>query len=116
MGDACLSTGVIAMQDRLTVKVPDSLRNRVRAIADRRGETVSEVVRSALWEYVAAVEPEQPKPASGEWTPKTLLGRKLWEIRARGLVTSPSLDSWDDLLRELADRRGERQYAETDIR
>ena len=38
----------------LVVKVPESLRRRVRTIARSRGETVSQVVREALFEYVAA--------------------------------------------------------------
>ncbi|NOX62684.1 MAG: hypothetical protein GXP42_12170 [Chloroflexi bacterium] len=42
----------------LVVRVPESLRQRVKAIAHLRGETVSDVVREALLDYVAAGETE----------------------------------------------------------
>ncbi len=45
----------------LVVKVPESLRRRLRTIARSRGETVSQVVREALFEYVAAGEKEATK-------------------------------------------------------
>lgn len=42
----------------LVVKVPLALRRQVKAAAVIRGETVSDVVRHALAEYVARVEEE----------------------------------------------------------
>lgn len=42
----------------LVVKVPGSLRKRVRAVAVLRGETISDVVRAALADYIARVETE----------------------------------------------------------
>lgn len=42
----------------LVVKVPLALRRQVKAAAVIRGETVSDVVRQALAEYVARVEEE----------------------------------------------------------
>ena len=41
------------MEARLTIKLPDALRRRTKAIAALRGESVSDVVRKALAEYVA---------------------------------------------------------------
>lgn len=41
-----------------------------------------------------------------EWQPQTALGRRLWEIRQRIIVTGEPLLSWEDLERELAERRG----------
>ncbi len=41
------------MVAQLTVKLPDTLQRQVRAIAARRGETLSDVVRAALESYVA---------------------------------------------------------------
>ena len=41
-----------------------------------------------------------------EWQPQTALGRRLWEIRQRIIATGEPLLSWDDLERELAERRG----------
>lgn len=42
----------------LVVKVPLALRRQAKAAAVIRGETVSDVVRQALAEYVACVEEE----------------------------------------------------------
>lgn len=42
----------------LVVKVPLALRRQARAAAVMRGETISDVVRQALAEYVARVEEE----------------------------------------------------------
>ena len=42
----------------LTVRVPDKLNQEAQDIACRHGETVSDVVRRALAEYVAAVREE----------------------------------------------------------
>jgi len=50
----------------LVVKVPEPLRRRVKSIATLRGETVSDVVRTALIEYVAAGEKEATSVLSGE--------------------------------------------------
>jgi predicted DNA-binding protein len=41
------------MEAKLTIKLPDELRRRARAVAALRGETVSDVVRAALEQYVA---------------------------------------------------------------
>ena len=41
-----------------------------------------------------------------EWQPQTALGRRLWEIRQQIIATGEPLLSWDDLERELAERRG----------
>ena len=38
---------------KLTVNVPEPLRRRVKAIATLRGESVSDVVRTALETYIA---------------------------------------------------------------
>lgn len=40
----------------LVVKVPAALRRRARAVAVLRGETISEVVRQALADYIARAE------------------------------------------------------------
>jgi predicted DNA-binding protein len=41
-----------AMDTRLTIKLPDDLRRRAKAIATLRGESISDIVRSALEEYL----------------------------------------------------------------
>ena len=50
-----------------------------------------------------------PKPVS-TFTPRTELGRRLWEIRMLGIASGelePLLD-WEGVQKEVADRRGER--------
>jgi predicted transcriptional regulator len=47
----------------LVVKVPLALRRQARAAAVMRGETISDVVRQALAEYVARVEEEDDDAA-----------------------------------------------------
>lgn len=41
------------MDTKITVKLPDPLRRRAKAVAALRGETVSDVVREALEAYIA---------------------------------------------------------------
>lgn len=41
-----------------------------------------------------------------EFHARTPLGRELWEIRQRVLESGEPLLDWDDLEREIADRRG----------
>ena len=41
------------MDCKITVKLPDPLRRRAKAVAALRGETVSDVVRDALEAYIA---------------------------------------------------------------
>ena len=41
------------MVAKMTIKLPEALRRRAKAVAALRGETVSEVMRAALAEYVA---------------------------------------------------------------
>jgi predicted DNA-binding protein len=40
------------MDTRLTIKLPDDLRRRAKAIATLRGESISDIVRTALEEYL----------------------------------------------------------------
>ena len=47
-----------------------------------------------------------------EWQPQTALGRRLWAIRQRIVATGEPLLSWEDLERELAERRGGRDGLE----
>jgi predicted DNA-binding protein len=43
---------ILTMDTRLTIKLPDDLRRRAKAIAALRGESISDVVRTALEEYL----------------------------------------------------------------
>jgi predicted DNA-binding protein len=42
-----------AMAVKLTIKIPEDLRRQAKAVAALRGETVSDVVRTALEKYIA---------------------------------------------------------------
>jgi len=41
------------------------------------------------------------------YQPKTPLGQRLWEIRSRIVASSPPLLGWEDIKREVIERRGE---------
>jgi hypothetical protein len=41
-----------------------------------------------------------------DFQPKTPLGRRLWELRKRIVASGEPLLDWDDLEREIAERRG----------
>lgn len=43
------------------------------------------------------------------FAPRTPLGQRLWNIRARIVASGEPLLTWDDIDRELAERRGERE-------
>jgi predicted DNA-binding protein len=41
-----------AMTVKLTIKIPEDLRRQAKAVAALRGETVSDIVRTALEKYI----------------------------------------------------------------
>lgn len=45
-------------------------------------------------------------PIMEDFQPKTPLGRRLWELRKRIVASGEPLLDWDDLEREIAERRG----------
>ena len=47
--------------------------------------------------------PEAPEP---EFQPKTALGRCLWELRKQIVASGEPLLEWEDLEKEIAERRG----------
>lgn len=49
-------------ESKITVLVPEELRRNVKAAAAQRGETVSQVVRTALEEYVAETKAIEAQP------------------------------------------------------
>ena len=50
---------------KMTIKLPETLRRRAKAVAALRGETVSEVMRTALAEYGAEVMERGRRRAGG---------------------------------------------------
>ena len=69
-------------------------------------------------------EPEERLRVRADWErsiryrPRTELGRRLWNIRARIVASGRPLLSWDELEREVVERRGEpeREHEEGHLR
>lgn len=101
------------MDDDLTISLPDALRQRATTFAARRGETVENVVCEALEQYVTALAPLAPVAHN---RPRTLLGSRLRALRSQVLAADEPLLDWEDLQRELTQRRGERDHAAPDLR
>ena len=100
------------MSQDLTISLPEDLRQQAIDFAATRGETVDIVVREAVAQYVSVLAPEAPPPS----TPRTELGARLKKLRDQILATEGSALRWEDLQRELAERRGERDHAAFDLR
>lgn len=49
---------------------------------------------------------QEDNSMSKNYHPKTELGKKLWFLRQKSLGSQPLLNSWDEVEKELADRRG----------
>ncbi len=65
------------MAVKLTINISEDLRRRARLVAVGRGETVADVVRAALEEYVQAHEPGGENDAerdSDPWAGDSILG------------------------------------------
>jgi hypothetical protein len=103
------------MSQDLTISLPEKLRQQAIDFAATRGETVDTVVREAVAQYVSVLAPEAP-PAPPPGQPRTELGARLKKLRDQVLATEGSALRWDDLQRELAERRGERDHAAFDLR
>ena len=103
------------MSQDLTISFPEELRQQAIDFAATRGETVDIVVREAVAQYVSVLAPEAP-PAPPLSTPRTELGARLKKLRDQVLATEGSALRWEDLQRELAERRGERDHAAFDLR
>ncbi|ACK71222.1 conserved hypothetical protein [Gloeothece citriformis PCC 7424] len=57
--------------------------------------------------FIKSLQSNPPLPESS-YQPKTELGKKLMLLRAKALEAQPPLLTWEELEREIADRRGER--------
>ena len=61
------------------------------------------MTRYAKQAKTADQPPEAPGP---ELQPRTPLGRRLWELRKQIVASGEPLLDWEDLEREIAERRG----------
>lgn len=47
------------MEAMLTIKLPEVLRRQTHSVADQRGQTISEIVRDALQQYLTQAQAER---------------------------------------------------------
>jgi hypothetical protein len=60
------------------------------------------VSRRKVWDEEIPERQEAPE----EYVPKTPLGQRLWQIRQEVVESGEPLLDWDDIEREVAERRG----------
>jgi len=103
------------MDTDLTITISEDLRQQAAELAATRGATLENVMREAVAQYVGVHAPQKPRlPATT--APPTSLGARLRMLRSLILdAETPPLD-WDELRRELAERRGERDYDTSHLR
>lgn len=103
------------MEYELTVQVSEELRRQAAELAAARGATVENLVREAIAQYVNAQEAELIfAHVSAE--PRTELGARLRKLRDQIMTDEAPLLEWEELRRELAERRGELDNAAPDLR
>jgi hypothetical protein len=103
------------MDDDLTKLVSEDLRRQAADLAATRGVAVESVVREAIAQYVSVYAPEQPQlPVTA--APRTTLGARLRVLRSSILDDEAPPLGWEELQREIADRRGERDHAPSYLR
>jgi predicted DNA-binding protein len=78
------------MDTKITVKLPDQLRRRAKAVAALRGETISEVIRDALEAYIVEAT-EQAEDV-----------RAVDDVEARLAAGTELVYEHDDVWREIA--------------
>jgi len=79
------------MDTKITVKLPDTLRRRAKAVAALRGETISDVVRDALEAYIAEAMEEAQDVRAAE------------EVEARIAAGTEPIHEHEDVWREIAE-------------
>ncbi len=79
------------METKLTIKLPEELRRRTKAVAALRGETVSDVIREALQDYIADAMEEAEDV------------RSIREIEARIKRGEEPVSDWESFENELND-------------
>ena len=83
------------MDTKITVKLPDPLRRRAKAVAALRGETISDVVRDALEAYIVEATEEAEDV------------RAVDDVEARIAAGTEVVYEHDDVWREIAAIKGE---------
>ncbi|MCC7354725.1 MAG: ribbon-helix-helix protein, CopG family [Anaerolineae bacterium] len=86
------------METKLTIKLPEDLRRRAKAVAALRGESVSDVVRAALAEYIEEALEEAEDV------------RAVKEVEAKIAAGEPTYDH-EDVWREIAAHQNDAEEA-----
>lgn len=79
------------METKITVKVPNHLRRRAKAVAALRGETISDVVREALEAYIVEATEEAEDV------------RAVDDVEARLAAGTEAVHEHDDVWRNIAE-------------
>ncbi|MCC7353797.1 MAG: hypothetical protein IT330_08570 [Anaerolineae bacterium] len=100
------------MTVNLVVKVPEDLRRRARAVAVLRGETISDVVRARLEEYIREAQADEDaawkRLAAEQFLRSPAAGGLITPAKHKRRVASPPLALEGRPLSELLDEvRGE---------
>lgn len=70
---------------------------------------LSQEKQQKVFEYLETLSTEElAESSSSTFQPKTSLGKKLLELRAKALLDQPPLLTWEELETEIAQRRGSR--------
>jgi predicted DNA-binding protein len=77
------------MLTKLTIKLPEELRRRAKAVAALRGETVSDVIREALQNYIAEAFEEADDV------------RAIRDLESRIAYGQESVSDWNDFEADL---------------
>jgi hypothetical protein len=93
----------------------------VDAILPAHPELDRDAVQAALEfaaEQLPILAPEPPPSAElEEFVPRTELGKRMWELHQKVVEEArqrgePLIETWEDLEREVQERRGQRDYFE----
>ncbi len=83
------------MDTKITVKLPDQLRRRAKAVAALRGETISDVVREALEAYIVEATEEAEDV------------RTVDDVEARLAAGTEVVHEHEDVWRKISEIKGE---------
>jgi len=94
--------------DRILTAHPELNRDAVQAALEFAAE------------QLPVLEPARevpPPPASATFTPRTPFGKEMWALHLAAVEEAkqrgePLLETWEDIAREVRERRGERDYFE----
>ena len=87
------------------------LVHQIRQAAKKSARPVEQLLESAVQMYINALAQGSPSGEIHEDShpvPRSELGRKLWDLRARLVESGEPLLDWEGIEQEIVERRGER--------